>query len=145
MQHVLNAAVYNVWRSAGSFDPSKGDLAGWLYRIAQREVVNCLRQSKGNHGVAALDVEPAIKGRRPDDTSITDQPVVKELLEVIENLPHLQRAVIQADLAADGRADDERLARLHNSTVASVRATRTTARKKIREAMQHRIEGGQAE
>ena len=132
---VLNQVVYNVWRSIGSYDPSKGSFDGWLYRIAEREVVNCLRQDKSGGAAAMLEFDPSVDGRRPDDSSFTDPPVVKELLNVIENLSPLQKAIVLADLASGDKADDERLARMHGSTVPSVRASRSIARKKIREAM----------
>ena len=139
---VLNQVVYNVWRSLGSFDPAKGTFEGWLYRIAEREAINCLRSDKSEGGTIVLEFDPPTAARRLDDTSVTDQPLVKELLVVIETLPRLQRAVIRADLAAGERADDHRLARRHGSTVNSIRATRTIARKKIRDSMLRRADDG---
>jgi DNA-directed RNA polymerase specialized sigma24 family protein len=133
---VLNAVVFNVWRSAGSFNPAKGNLEGWLYRIAEREAVNRIRQGRPAGDTTLLDFDPPLIGRRPDDTSFTDQPRVKELLAAIDQLPRLQRAVIRADLAAGDKADDERLALQHDSNVNSIRATRTIARKKLRDMLE---------
>lgn len=133
---VLNSVVLNVWRSAGTFDPARGNLEGWLYRIAEREAINRIRRDSAAKETTMVDFEPSLKARRPDDTSWTDQPRVKRLLAAIEQLPRLQRAVIRADLAAGDQADDERLARQHDTTVNSIRVTRSVARKKLRDLLQ---------
>lgn len=76
-------------------------------------------------------------GRRPS-TRQADDKRLKDLEEVIEALPPLQRAIIRADIAADGTADNGRLAELHATSKNSVYVSRNKAHEAIRKGMQQR-------
>jgi DNA-directed RNA polymerase specialized sigma24 family protein len=76
-----------------------------------------------------------------DDESPLDprkEQLLRDLKEAVEALPRLQRSIIEADLASVERAEANRLAQVHGSTVSSIYATRSQAIKQLREEMRRR-------
>lgn len=56
-QDVTSEVFARAWRSWGRFDPSRGQVAPWLLRIAQRTVVDWNRKHGGRPVVEGLDME----------------------------------------------------------------------------------------
>ena len=133
IEGAVNAAACNVWRSASQFNPAAGSLGGWFYKIAEREVYNCIRTHE--LGDVPLDWDPTEPVRKSwGSTSYhTNGDLISALNKVIDQLPRLQKEVVLADLAAGERADDQRLADRLGSTVNAIRVSRSGARKRIRE------------
>lgn len=135
VDEAINVAAVNVWRSASQFNPGKANLAGWFYKIAERELINGIR-ANGVHGVP-LEIEPAEKERIGWlSTSVpANAQLLADLNNIIEELPGVQKAVVLADLAAGERADDDRLAKRLKTSVNVVRVSRDRARKKIHDQL----------
>jgi RNA polymerase sigma factor (sigma-70 family) len=119
-------AVIKVWRSVGSFDSDKGTLRGWFFRTAQRQVIDRLRGRQVQERLQApLDHDP------PDESEQEPTPQVERMVgllaRAIEDLPPLQRQIVEADLAAGGQADEQRLADRHRTSVNSIRVSRNKA------------------
>ena len=63
-EELVQDAFTNVWRSAGSFDPSRASFATWLYRIARNRATDLDRRrrvrpsSAGEHGLYAVPGGP---------------------------------------------------------------------------------------
>src|SRR3989442_12882767 len=61
-EDVTSDVFARAWRSWGSFDAGRGDVAPWLWKIAQRTVIDWNR-GKGRHGgheMADLDLAEAV-------------------------------------------------------------------------------------
>jgi RNA polymerase sigma factor (sigma-70 family) len=56
-QDVTSEVFARAWRSWGSYDPGRGEVAPWLLRIAQRTVVDWNRKHHTTRVVAGLDLE----------------------------------------------------------------------------------------
>lgn len=131
----LMAAVKACTRSH-TFDSSKGTLGGWFLGIARNEARAVLRK-KGKTGSSfvQLDFDPPFPAEEDECLSEADEQIRLALEEAIEKLPSQQRAIIEADLAAGERADNERLAEELKTTVQSIQASRWKARQRLREIM----------
>src|ERR687893_2907230 len=67
-EELVQDAFTSVWRSAGSFDPSRASFATWLYRIARNRATDLDRRRRvrprpaGEHGLYAI-----ARGPRPEE------------------------------------------------------------------------------
>ena len=138
----INRGAMKVYRNADRFDGSKGTLRGWFYRNSIWAAQDIIRREE-RHLHQVLEFDPAYnpeadhgEGPSPDDQAESRQ--VRDLQKAIKTeLTPSERKVIEADKAAgdDGVADSARLAETMGSTVASIHALRSKARKKIQQYM----------
>lgn len=145
LDEALNVAFYNIWRFADRYDESKGTLASWCIRIAQRAAQSIIRRelryrSKNLEYDAMYD--PA--GDPRDEDAIAsgergDDPRIDALHKAIAGLPPLQKAIIEADLAADGLADAGRLAEIHGTSKNSIYVSRFKAREALKKQAEQLI------
>lgn len=124
----VNEAAFKCWRLIARFDPSAGTLGGWLYNATQRVAIDTLRGLHGRPG--PLTAEPA-DATEAEPSDVTQERVAL-LARAVEDLPELQRAIVRADLAAGGRADDAFLAGQRNTSVNSIRVSRSKAVENLR-------------
>ncbi len=139
LDEALSTAAFNIWRFADRYDEGKGSLASWCIRIAQRAAQSIVRREFGYRG-KNLEYDPSydpagdLPGKQeaePSDRS--DDPRLKVLHAAIDALPPLQKAIIQADLAAgDGLADAGRLAAIHGTSKNAIYVSRFKAREALR-------------
>jgi RNA polymerase sigma factor (sigma-70 family) len=138
----LNTALIKVWRHAKSIDLRRGTLGGWFLRIAQRCAIDALGRDLGRReNLLLLDPEDDPAGQSEEDDEELDARTRKRLQdldEVIEGLGRVQKAIIQADLAFGGQADNARLAAQFGTTRNSIYVSRNKAHEAIRKAMQQR-------
>ena len=131
IEDALSRTAFKVWSRAGQFDDSRGTLKGWLLRIAYHEMVDLIR----GRGEEALGYDLDSRPAATEETTHAQRRICRDVQTVIESLPPLQRAVIEADLLCNGCADAERLADRLGTTRASVTSSRDKAKKKIKEQM----------
>jgi DNA-directed RNA polymerase specialized sigma24 family protein len=145
LEEALNNAAFNVWRFADRYDEGRGSLGSWSIRIAQRAAQSIIRREIG-YRAKNLEYDPSYDpaGDPPDEREAgscdrSDDPRLKVLHEAIEALPPLQKAIIQADLAAGGGlADAGRLAAIHGTSKNAIYVSRFKAREALqREAEQY--------
>ncbi len=138
LAEALNVAFYNIWRFAERYDETKGSLPSWCIRIGQRAAQSIIRREFGyrskNLEYDAM-FDPA--GDPPDEGVAVaedneDDPRIDALHKAIAGLPPLQKAIIQADLAADGLADAGRLAEIHGTSKNSIYVSRSKAREVLK-------------
>lgn len=134
----LNLAIHAIWRFADRYDESKGQLSSWCIRITQRAAQSVLRRE---HTFRSKNLEyddhydPAAPSEDDgDETQVfgDGDPKWDLVLKAIEMLPPLQKAIVKADLAADGTADAQRLAERHGSTIGSIYVSRNKAHENLK-------------
>lgn len=136
----FNVATFNAWRFAERFDSSKGSLGGWYLKIAQRASEGILRRSN-RHRSKHLEYDPAYdptvdSADRGESDGLFSLECIRDLERLIkQRLVGLQRTIIEADIAAGGQADNQRLADLCNTSVGSIKVSRNKARKNLLQAM----------
>jgi RNA polymerase sigma-70 factor (ECF subfamily) len=148
LEEALNRGAFNAFRAAQSYDESRGSLRTWFYAIARNAARDILR-SEERHQAEPLEHDPPWEPEREDEPPIDPRKdrLVRDLMEAVEALPRLQRAIIEADLASGEKADAKRLAQVHGSTVNTIYVSRSQAMQKLREAMRrkgHHVPSGTA-
>lgn len=130
IENALSDAAYNAWRFAARFDSDRGTLKAWFLKIAHRAAQNVLRSKKSERH-ADLPEEVSDDRLAYEEKEALPDSTLALLRKAIEMLPPLQRAIIEADLAAQGQADSERLANRHETTVNSIYVSRNKALHKL--------------
>ncbi len=135
----LNFGAMRVWESVRSFDPDRGTLRAWFYVIVRNAAVGILRREakEGKHREAA-DPELVSGASTLDearDSSERQQAFVADLRGCITGLTPTQRAIIEADLRNGDVADGDELASELKTTKNSIYASRSMARKTLRNCM----------
>lgn len=142
LDEILNQAAFNAWRRIDQFDDARGTLGAWFLAIARNAAVDYLRH--GDRAGLDLVEDPS---QHIDPWSVaedfSDDPALRRLAKVVNEiiehgLSPQQREVILADMAADGQADNERLADRLQTSVAAVHTARSKAHKRISEELAKR-------
>lgn len=134
----FNWAIHNIWRFADRYHEGKGQLASWCFRITQRAAQSVIRResnfcSKNREYEEDFDpADPSSETNGVNQLFGTDDPRWEHVLKAIETLPALQKAIVQADLAADGTADARRLAEIHGSSIGSIYVSRNKAHQNLK-------------
>lgn len=129
---VQDAVTDAMLRLADSFDARRGTLAAWFVLLAHQQAVRVLR-SRGAflpEGASQGWLEAVAPG---DDPLAALEAVerVQEVQRTIASLPDLERAVLEADVAAGRTVVAELLAQRLETTVASIYAARRRGRAKL--------------
>jgi len=134
----FNWAIHNIWRFAERYHEGKGKLASWSFRITQRAAQSVIRRETSfcsKNREYEDDFDPADSSSENDGTAQLfgpDDPRWEHVLKAIDTLPALQKAIIQADLAADGTADAQRLAEIHGTSKNSIYVSRNKAHENLK-------------
>jgi len=143
IEEALNTALFNIWRFADRYDEGKGSLPSWCVRIAQRAAQSIIRREFGyreknlEYNVSYDPAGDPIGDEVDEALDRSDDPQLEELHGAIETLPALQKAIIQADLAAgDGLADAGRLAAIHGTSKNAIYVSRYKARENLRRQLE---------
>ncbi|MCB2153805.1 hypothetical protein KQI84_02875 [bacterium] len=136
---------YGAWKAAISvhqFDPARGDLRGWYWRICFHVAVDWLRSDTDRFLQVADDEDKGLYVRglmkKTSESSEGSKRRVRLLREEIEALAPLQRAIIRADLAAGGKASAVKLAKLLGKSPENIRVSRHKAHRRIRRRLEER-------
>jgi RNA polymerase sigma factor (sigma-70 family) len=136
---VVSGAAYKAWNKAELYDDSKASLKTWFLQIGYHQAVDLLRERKKHdveHSVEDLDAIPELPQSRVSDQ--TNKKVIRDLKEVVDSLPPLQKAIIKADLKSGDVADATRLAAIHGTSKNSIYVSRNKARTTIRDELVRR-------
>ena len=143
-------AIDKMWRTAGTYDKSKGTLGAWLYTMAQSAVIDIFRREKRHRRKYPLLDQEFDAAERCDDPE-PDEPLTKEEKKELKDLDHViehklkghQKAIIKADLAAGGTADAGSLAERLSTTKDSIYVSRHKALENIRKEMTQLAQHGE--
>jgi len=134
----FNWAVHNIWGFAEQYHEGKGKLVSWSFRITQRAAQSVIRREtsfRSKNREYEDDFDPADPSSENDGTAQLfgpDDQRWEYVLKAIDTLPALQKAIIQADLAADGTADAQRLTEIHGTSKNSIYVSRNKAHENLK-------------
>ena len=143
---VMAIAVERVWRKRSKFDPRKGTLRAWFFRIADNTARDVLRYGWFKARKLEVAVEqgafdsicagnsqkspPPTVDREP---SALERGIRDELLQLLGKLPEPQRRILWADaLSSSGPVPTADLARELNLSRGTVRVYRAKALARLR-------------
>lgn len=120
-------------RLAETFDGDRGALPAWFLLLAHQHAVWLLRcRHSGQRTAWSRERLEGVAAREDDPlASLETVERLQEIQQAVASLPGLERAVLEADLAAGRRAAAEGLAKRLGTTVASVYAARRRGRRKV--------------
>lgn len=141
VEDVLAMGVFRMWSSRDRFDPSRGSLRVWFFRIADNAARDILKH--GWHKSRAMEAvfEPQHLSSLPDSRNNGHQPVngeanrevILQLREILNSLPEAQRQIILADAQSrDGKASATDLSTELGIPASTVRVYRKRALERIR-------------
>ena len=82
----------SIWRSAGRFDPARGEATSWLYTVARNAIVDGLRRRREPPVEEAPEL--VAPGPGPDDAAESGW-VAWRVHRAIETLPEQQRSLVE--------------------------------------------------
>lgn len=157
IQDALNRSAFRAWRSIAKFDPEKGALGSWFFRIAYNVGLSILQEQAKHRSVNAIEdwdaasfmalhqpvqEDSAAPPAGPDgvDEAVAATPKQNEFLNAfwgcVQKLTRRQRQVILADLQEGDVADAKQLAVELETSVNSIYVSRSQARKALKDGMQ---------
>lgn len=92
-EEILQDIFYQLWRSAGRFDASRGSLPGWLVVIARNRAISRLRQ----HNPAAGDEldENTVSLAFNLESAVAQEQLLGRVKGALDKLPIEQRAAVE--------------------------------------------------
>ena len=96
-EDVVQEAFLKVWRSAGSFDATRGSLRGWLLACVRNRAIDSLR-GRGAHEQAEVELQPELeaRGAGSDPWREVSRSLERAAIqEALASLPAEQRQAIE--------------------------------------------------
>jgi len=94
-EEVLQEAFLQIWRSAATFDASRGSGRGWIYTVVRHRALQEVRKSGHNATLAVEDIDNLADHRQlADDAPDIDAGELERCLERLE--PQKRECIIQA-------------------------------------------------
>jgi RNA polymerase sigma-70 factor (ECF subfamily) len=122
------------WKRAGSFDPKKGRVSTWLYRIAANRCIDARRWRKLRAFIGLDDIHERLPSDQPEaDTQITARQELTVVRAGLDHLPERQRMAILLRAVAD--LDVPAIAEVMGSSDGAVAQLLGRARRTLRELL----------
>ncbi len=94
-EEVLQDAWLQVWRSADTYQPSRGTVVGWLLTLARSRAIDRLRSRMSRQRAEASEhIEPPARTSEPP-VRVTQLQVQEQMTVALSALPAQQREVLQ--------------------------------------------------
>jgi RNA polymerase sigma-70 factor (ECF subfamily) len=94
-EEVLQDAWLQVWRSAGTYQPSRGTVVGWLLTLARSRAIDRLRSLMSRQRAEASErIEPPTATSEPP-IQVAQLQVQQAMAEALAALPQQHRQVLQ--------------------------------------------------
>ncbi len=92
-EEILQDIFYQLWRTAGRFDPSRGSLPGWLVVIARNRAISRLRRHNpaGGEEIAENTVMVPVNL----ESAVAQRELLGRVTSALQTLPQEQRAVLE--------------------------------------------------
>jgi RNA polymerase sigma factor (sigma-70 family) len=94
-EDVVHDAFVALWRSIGTFDPTRGTLVSWLLTFVRNRAIDLVRARRGEP--STLTTEPWLPPDDPNPTwrATVDRLTAIEIRRALERLPAEQRQAIE--------------------------------------------------
>jgi len=137
IEDVFTSALMRLWEHPAAFDPGQGTLRAWLFVVARNLALTAVRRhQRERRNLSIEDFDQLVAGLANTRGEQDRLRRVADLHGCLTELPPLQRAVLQADLAAHGAARAPDLARRLDTTVQAIYAARHRGRAELARMMQ---------
>lgn len=149
LEDVISIGLYRLWTTRERFDASRGSLQVWFFRIVENTARDVLRlgwqkarqmEQPSNFAIQP-NITPPINGHTKNITTGTSAPtqLTMDLRDIIEQLPDVQRHIVQADsMSKDDVASSDWLAEELSMKPSTIRVYRKRAMDRIRKELKER-------
>ncbi|MDA1013150.1 MAG: RNA polymerase sigma factor [Planctomycetota bacterium] len=144
VEDVLAMGIYRLWNHRDRFDPDRGTVRVWFFRIVDNAARDILKHGwhKSRRLEAPLDPQHlASLADRPTNGAAVptngdaDRQMILRLREILETLPAAQRQIVLADAQSrEGKASSRELSDELGIPASTVRVYRKRALERIRSA-----------
>ena len=118
---VVQETMTNVWRKAHLFNQDKGAATTWVFTIMRNVSFDMLRKVKSNREDSlSEDIWPLVENEYSQDECYDDHLEHRKLIDVIEQLPVLQKEVIKGFYFME--LSQEQLARQLNLPLGTIKS-----------------------
>lgn len=94
-EDAVQEVFVRLWRTADRYDPRRAKLVTWVMLIARRHVIDRLRRGSVRPDEGAMEAEFPPEATAPPERRPQEDERNAQLLRRIEELPQLQRVVIE--------------------------------------------------
>lgn len=122
--------MLEAWRTAPRFDPAEGSASRWVLALARRRAVDREATGRVRRAQAARADRRTTVGTSATGVDVSD---AERLLQALAALPAMHRHALQ--LAFHGRADYLEVARLLETTPATILAAMRSGLRQLRSAL----------
>jgi RNA polymerase sigma-70 factor (ECF subfamily) len=127
-EELVQETMIKVWRSAGSFDPSKGRVSSWVFTVARRTAVDLIR--KGSRTPVPVEAVREV----PDVGSVDEEWRSWEIGVLLASLPQEQRTAVEM-FVIEGYTQAEVAASL-DVPIGTIKTRIYTGLKRLRERLE---------
>lgn len=125
LDEALSLGAIKVWRAATNYDGTKGSLRAWFSTIAHNCALRLLANRKRSPVTSVTDLDRiAPAPSEPTAATLQRQRLLLDTAHCLRRLPKLQRAILEADLEAGGRAPAAELAQQLRTSPNSIYVSR---------------------
>lgn len=145
LEDVLAIGVFRLWSHRDRFDPERGSVRVWFFRIVDNAARDILKHGwhKARRMEAAFEPQQlsALPDHRTNGSAVpangdANRPMIHRLREILDTLPAAQRQIILADAQSrEGKASSQDLSAELGIPAATVRVYRKRALERIRSAV----------
>jgi RNA polymerase sigma-70 factor (ECF subfamily) len=100
-EDILQEAFWRVWKSAATYEPGKGKVTSWLFRIAHNLAIDLVRrQNVRPQAMSGPENDSPVPDETPDpDADVAEQAQAllkhRQVRRALASLPEAQRQVIE--------------------------------------------------
>jgi len=134
-EDVAQEALVRAWRHAGAFDPTRGNVPGWVLAIARNAAVDAARARRpiAIDPDDLVDLSPVSSERAPDDAVVVFDDIGR-LRAALGHLPDAQRRAVV--LAGIGGLTAREIAERESIPVGTAKTRIRAALRRLRAALQ---------
>ena len=92
-EEILQDIFYQLWRTAGRFDASRGSLPGWLIVIGRNRAISLLRRHNPSQGEALLENTVVLPSNL--ESRLAQEQLFRRVEGALAALPREQRAAVE--------------------------------------------------
>lgn len=137
IEDALTAALVRIWEQPDRFDPGLGAIRAWLFVVARNSALSTVRRRQRQLRDLSIEDFDALLARLA--TTPAEQERLRRIADVhgcLSELPPMQRAVLLADLAANGTESSTVLAQRLGTSPTAIYSARHRGRAELARMMQ---------
>ena len=137
IEDALTAALVRIWEQPDRFDPDLGTIRAWLFVVARNSALSTVRRRQRQlRDISIEDFDSLLARLATTPAELERLRRIADLHGCLSELPPMQRAVLLADLAANGTESSTVLAQRLCTSPTAIYSARHRGRAELARMMQ---------